>query len=136
MKKALFGALLGLFIGGAVMLYFGWVSAIISFRLVPPRIESFEFTPQVALMLFQGLLAGAIAGGAPNLTGRWGLGIVSAIVAGFGLGFFFVGQDDQPWETIGALGMLLPVAFAAVLSGLAAAALPMRNSFSARRVAK
>lgn len=44
------------------MLSFGWVEGVISLRLVPPRIESFEFTPQVALMLIQCLLTGAIAG--------------------------------------------------------------------------
>lgn len=130
MKKALSGGLLGLFIGGAVMLFFSWISGIISFGLIPPRIESLEFTPQVALMLFQCLLTGAIAGGATYLTGRWGLGVVSGIVVGYGLGFFFVGQDDQPWETIRALGMLLPVVFVGVLSGLAAAALSMRDSVS------
>ena len=72
MKKALSGGLLGLFIGGAVMLFFSWVEGKISFRLVPPRIESLEFTPQVALMLFQCLLTGAIAGGATYL--HWALG--------------------------------------------------------------
>ena len=43
---------MGSFFGGAVMLFFSWVGGIISFRLVPPSIESFEFTPQVALMFF------------------------------------------------------------------------------------
>ncbi len=131
MKKALFGGLLGFFIGGVVMLFFSWVDGILYFRLLPPRIESFEFTPQVALMLFQCLLTGAIAGGATYLTGRWGLGVVSGIVVGYGLGFLFMGQDDQPWETIVALGMLLPVASVGVLSSLAAAVLRMQNSVSA-----
>jgi hypothetical protein len=52
-------------------------------------------------------------------TGRWGLGIVSGVVLGFALGFLLVGQDDQPWGAIRALGMLLPVALVGVLSGLA-----------------
>lgn len=127
MKKALSGTLLGLPIGAAVMLYFSWVNRIISFRLVPPGIESFEFTPQVALMLFQCLLTGAIAGGATYLTGRWVMGVAESIVVGFGLGFFFIDKGDQPWGTIGALAMLMPVAFVGVLSSLAAAALRMRN---------
>jgi hypothetical protein len=122
MKKALSGGLLGLFIGGAIMLYFSWIEGNLSLRLLPPRIESLEFTPQVALMLFQCLLTGAIAGGASYLTGRWGLGMVSGIVIGYGLGFLFVGQDDQPWETIRALGILLPVVFVGVSSSLAALA--------------
>ena len=131
MKKALLGGLLGLLIGGAVMLFFSWVEGIFSFRLVPPRIESYEFSAQVALMLLQCLLAGAIAGGATSFSGRWAAGVVVGIVVGFGLGFLFVGQDDQPWGTIGALGMLLPVVFAGVLSGLAAAAVSMRYRVSA-----
>jgi hypothetical protein len=118
MKKALSGGLLGLFIGGAVMLFFAWVDGIISFRLIPLRIESSEFTPQVALMLFQCLLTGAITGSITYLTGHWGLGAAAGIVVGYGLGFILVGQYDQPWGTIGALAMLLPLVFIGVLSSL------------------
>jgi hypothetical protein len=130
MNKVLSGTLMGLFIGSAVMLFYSWVEGIISFRLVPPGIESFEFTPQVALLLFQCLLTGAIAGGTTYMTGRWGPGVVASIVVGFGLGFFFVDKGDQPWGTIGALAMLLPVVFVGVLSSLAAVALRMRNRIS------
>jgi len=133
MKKALSGGLLGLFFGGAVMLFFSWVEGIISFRLAPPRIESLEFTPQVALVLFQCLLTGAIAGGATYLTGRWGLGAAAGIVVGYGLGFFFVGQGDQPWGTISALAMLLPVVFVGLLSSLASVVVRMRESVSAEK---
>jgi len=127
MKKALLGGLLGLLIGGAVMLFFSWVEGIISFRLVPPRIEILEFTPRVALMLFQCLLTGAMTGGATYFTGRWEAGAVAGIVVGYGLGFFFMGRDDPPWGTIGALAMLLPVVFVGVLSSLAAAVLRSRG---------
>ena len=89
MKKVLSGTLLGLLMGGAVMFCFSWVYGTIYFRLVPPKIESFEFTPQIALMLFQCLLTGAIAGGVTYPTGRWGPGIAMSIVVGFGLGLFF-----------------------------------------------
>ena len=133
MKKVLSGTFLGLLIGSAVMLYFSWVNGIISFRLVPPGIESFEFTPQVALMLFQCLLTGAIAGGATYLTRRWGPGVTASIAVGFGLGFFFVDKGDQPWGTIGALAMLLPVVFVAILSSLATAVLRMRNRISVEK---
>jgi heme/copper-type cytochrome/quinol oxidase subunit 3 len=133
MKKAFSSGLLGLFIGSAVMLFFSWVEGIISFRLVPPRIESPEFTPQMALMLFQCLLTSAIAGSASYYTGRWGSGSVAGIIVGFGLGFFFLRQDDQPWGTIGALGMLLPLVFVGVLSGLGVAAVKMRDSISAEK---
>ena len=134
MKNALSGGLLGLFIGGAVMLFFSWVEGIISFRLLPSRIESLEFTPQVALMLLQCLLTGVIAGGVAYLTGRSGLGAAAGIVVGYGLGFFFVGQDDQPWGTIGTLAMLLPVVFVGVLSSLSSAVVRMRDSVSAETV--
>lgn len=130
MKKTLSGGLLGLLIGGVVMLFFSYVEGIISFGLIPPRIESLEFTPQVALMLSQCLLTGAIAGGVTVPTGRWGLGAAAGIVVGYGLGFFFVDQGDQPWGTIAALAMLLPVAFAGLLSGLAPVVLRMRNPAS------
>jgi hypothetical protein len=133
MKKAFAGALLGLFIGGAVMLYFSWVNGIISFRLVPPGIESFEFTSQAALVLFQCLLTGAIAGSVTYVTGHWGLGVIAAIVVGYGLGFFYVGQDVPPWGTIGTLAMLLPVVFVAVLSSLAAAVLRTRDRVSVEK---
>lgn len=133
MNKALSGTLQGLLIGGVVMLYFSWVYRIISFRLVPPGIESFEFTPQVALMLFQCLVTGAIAGGATYLTGRWGRGVAASIIVGFGLGFFFVDKGDQPWGTIGALAMLLPVVFVGVLSRLAAAVLRIRDRISVEK---
>jgi hypothetical protein len=133
MKKALFGGLMGSFFGGAVMLFFSWVGGIISFRLVPPSIESFEFTPQVALMFFQCLLTGAVAGSIAYYTGRWGLGVVVSIVVGYGLGFFFVDQNDQPWRTIGALSMLLPMVFAGVLSSLACALVRMQGINSAEK---
>jgi hypothetical protein len=133
MKKVLSGTLLGLLIGGAVMLYFSWVNRIISFRLVPPGIESFEFTSQVALMLFQCLLTGAIAGGVTYPTGHWGPGIAASIVVGIGLGFVFVDKGDQPWGTIGALAMLLPVVFVGVLSSLAVAVLRMRSRISVEK---
>ena len=123
MKKALPGGLLGLFIGGVVMLFFSWVSGIFSFRLLPPRVENLEFTPQVALMLFQCLLTGAIAGGAALATRRRALGILAGIIVGYGLGFLLMRQDDPPWGTIGALAMLLPLVFAGVVSGLAATVL-------------
>ena len=133
MKKALPGTLLGLLVGGATMLYFSWVNRIISFRMVPPGIEGFEFTPQVALMLFQCLLTGAIAGGAIYSTGRWGPGIAASIGIGIGLGFFFVDKSDQPWGTIGALAMLLPVVFVGVLSSLAAGVLRMWSRISVEK---
>jgi hypothetical protein len=127
MKRVFFGTLPGLLIGSAVLLYFSWVSGISFFRLVPPGIESSEFTPQVAVMLCQCLLTGAIAGGATYSTGRWGPAVVGSIVVGFGLGFFFVDQSDQPWGTIDALAMFLPVVFVGVFSGLAAALLRRRH---------
>jgi hypothetical protein len=131
MKKALSGGLIGLLIGGAVMLFFSWVGGIFSFHLVPPRIESFEFTPQVALMLFQCLLTGAIAGGIAYYTGRWRLAIVVSILVGYGLGYIFVDQNDQPWETIGALSMLLPLVFAGVLSSLVCVLVRMQGTSTA-----
>jgi hypothetical protein len=131
MKKALYGGLLGLFIGGAVMLFFSWVEGIISFHLVPPGIEKVEITPQTAVMLFQCLLTGTITGGITYLTGHWGLGAAFGIVTGYGLGFFFMSQNDQPWEMIRALGMLLPVLLVGVLSSLTAAMLGARNSIDA-----
>lgn len=118
MRKALYGGLLGLLIVGVVLLFFSWLGGIFSFRLVPPRIESYEFTPQGALMHFQCLLTGAIAGGATYYTGRRGLGVVLSIGVGYGLGSFFVDQNDKTWETIGAIAML-PLVFAGVLSSLA-----------------
>lgn len=127
MKKAFFGGLLGLVIGGVVMLFFSWVEGILTFRLDPPGIAGLEFTPQAALMLFQCLLTGTIAGGASSLTGRWGLGAAAGMVIGFGLGFFFVRQDDLPWGMMVALAMALPVLFVGVLSSLAAAAARMRQ---------
>jgi len=133
MKKALSGTLLGLLMGGAVMFYFSWVYGTIYFRSVPPWIESFEFTPQVALMLFQCLLTGAIAGGITYPTGRWGPGIAVSIVVGIGLGFFFVDKGDQPWGTIAALATLLPVMFAGVLSSMAAAVLRIRSRITAEK---
>lgn len=135
MKKVLSGGLIGLFFGGAVMLFFSWVEGIISFRLVPLRIESFEFTPQVALMLFQCLLTGVIAGGCAYYSGRWGLAVVVSLVVGYGLGFFFVEQNDQPWGTIGALAMLPPLVFAGVLSSLAGAVMRMQEIISAKKKA-
>ena len=133
MKKALSGGLLGLFIGGAVILFFSWVEGIISFRLVPPSIGPIEFTPQAALMLFQCLLAGAVAGGATYLTGLWVPGAAAGIVVGYGLGFLYVGQNDQPWETISALAMLLPVMWVGVLSSLASAVVRTRDSLPAQK---
>jgi hypothetical protein len=70
MKKAFSGGLLGLLIGAIVMLFFSWVYGIFYLRLDPPRIEGFEFTPQVAVMLSQCLLTGVIAGGTAYHTGR------------------------------------------------------------------
>lgn len=131
MKKVLLGGLIGLFFGGAVMLFYSWVEGIISFRPAPLRIESFEFSTQLALMFFQCLLTGAVAGSLAYYTGRWGLGVVVSIVVGYGLGFFFLDQNDQPWGTIGALSMLLPLVFAGVLSGLACALVRMQGINSA-----
>ena len=133
MKKVLPGTLLGLLLGGVVMVYFSWVYGIVSFRLVPFGIESFEFSSTVALMLCQCLLTGAIAGGATYPTGRLGLGVAASIAVGIGLGFFFVDKSDQPWGTIGALAMLLPVLFVGVLSSLAAAVLSRRNRISVEK---
>jgi hypothetical protein len=67
-------------------------------------------------------------------TGRWGLGIVSGVVLGFALGFLFVGQDDQPWGAIHALGMLLPVVLVGVLSSLGANVLRMRESACSEKI--
>ena len=128
MKKVFFGTVPGLMIGSAVMIYFSWVSGLSFFRLIPPGIESSEFTPQVAVMLCQCLLTGAIAGGATYPSGRWGPAAVTSIVVGFGLGFFLVDKSDQPWGTINALAMLLPVVFVGVFSGLAAALLRRQHS--------
>jgi hypothetical protein len=133
MKKALSGGLLGLFIGGAVMLFFAWVDGIISFRLIPLRIESSEFTPQVALMLFQCLLTGAIAGGITYLSGHWGLGAIAGVVVGYGLGFILVGQYDHPWGTIGALAMLVPLVFVGVLSSLISVVVRTEDSISTEK---
>lgn len=127
MKKALFGALLGLFIGGAVWLYFSWVNLSLTFRLVPPRIVNFEFYPQMAVTLFQCLVSGVIAGSATYYSGRCWLGVFAAIIVAFGLGFLFVGLDDQPWGMIGAMAMLLPLVFVGVLSRLAAAVAGRRD---------
>ena len=133
MKNALSGTLLGLLMGGAVMFYFSWVYGTIYFRSVPPWIESFEFTPQVALMFFQCFLTGAIAGSVTFSTGRWGPGTAVSIFVGFGLGFFFVDKGDQPWGTITALATLLPVMFAGVLSSVAAAILRIRSRITVEK---
>lgn len=131
MKKAVSGGFLGLIVGSAVMLFFSWVMGIISFHLSPFRIENLELTPQVARMLCQCVFAGVFAGGVTYFNRRWVLGIFVGIAVGYGLGFLFAGENDQPWATIGALAMLLPVVFSAVLSSLSCIVMSRQKDISA-----
>ena len=118
-------------VGSAVMLFFGWVMGIISINLVPARIENLELSSLELLMLCQVVFAGVIAGGITYFNGRWVLGIFDGVVVGYGLGFIFMEPNDQPWGTIGALAMLLPVVFSAILSSLSCIVISRRKDITA-----
>jgi hypothetical protein len=130
MKKVLSGGFLGLIVGSAVTLFFSWVMGIISIHFSPFRFENLELSTQELLMLCQVVIAGVIAGGITYLNGRWVLGIFGGVVVGYGLGFIFREPNDQPWGTIGALAMLLPVVFSAILSSLSCNVMSRRKDIS------
>lgn len=127
MKKSLPGIALGLALGGAVALFYAWVAGSLNLRLDPPGLASFTFGRWEAALLVQCLLAGAVSGGLAAARGRGGLAAAVGLLAGFGLGFFFIGRDDPPWDNLQPVGMLLPLLGAAVLAALAGAALRLRQ---------
>jgi hypothetical protein len=132
MKKVFLGGSIGLFAGGLVMLYFGWVFDSIPWRLFSPGGASLDVSPGEILLLIQCLLTGAFSGSIVFSTGRLGLGFAAGAIVGYGIGFLFMGHADPPWDVIGALSAQLPIAFVGVLSVLAANLMRMRGDIYQR----